>query len=120
MNILAVGVPVNDTAEIMGKSVGDGFSIALDLTNECNLVWWRYGGRRHQVEMPACAASRSPSAGETVTASAFVSLRAGRTTIYQFDTTDTGANITCMNSWASAGPISGWAFISTDISPTKR
>ena len=38
MNILAVGVPVNDTAEIMGKSVGDGFSIALDLTNECNLV----------------------------------------------------------------------------------
>ena len=30
-----------------------------------------------------------------------------------------GANITCMNSSASAGPISGWAFISTDISPTK-
>ena len=30
-----------------------------------------------------------------------------------------GANITSVNSSASAGPISGWAFISTDISPTK-
>ena len=31
-------VSVSDTGEMMGKSSGNGFSVGLGLTNECNLA----------------------------------------------------------------------------------